>query len=284
MSLYDTLGVKNNASESEIKKAFRKLSMQYHPDKPTGDADKYKNISNAYDILSDSSKRQQYDHEQQFGSHGFDESNIFNMMFGGGRGFEHVFSSGGPNIRIFRNGKPVFSKPQPIQIVLKLTLKEAYAGTNKRVLINRTISEANSSSHEEEAYYIPIPVGIDNDEIIVLKEKGHVKNSLKGDVNVRIQIQKDTSLTRNGLDLHYKKTISFKESLCGFKFMIDHLDDKKYNINNSPGKIIYPGFTKTIPKLGMRRNTSCGNLIIEFQVDYPVELTKKQIDTIESIL
>lgn len=292
MSLYSTLGVEKNASNIDIKKAFRKLSMQYHPDKSTGDAEKYKEISNAYDILSDSQKRKQYDHEEQFGKghmfggSGINQNDIFNMMFGGGGGggFEHVFMSGGPNVRIFQNGRPVFQKPKPIQQLINITLKEAFTGTNKRVKIRRQVHENNKGILEEEAFYIPIPKGVDNDEIIVLQQKGHVQNNMKGDINIKIHVTNSTPFIRKGMDLLYKKTITFKDSLCGFNFMIDHIDSKKYNINNNAGKIIYPGFKKYVPKLGMERNDSFGQLIIEFQVDYPEELTQEQIETFKSIL
>lgn len=294
MSLYTTLGVNKDASQVDIKRAFRKLSMKYHPDKPTGDADKYKEISNAYDILSDDTKRQQYDHEEQFGKGhghmfgggGFSHGDIFNMMFGGGGGggFEQMFSGGGPNIRIFQNGRPVFSKPPPIQNNIIVSLEEAFTGTNKKVLIHRKIVQGNVKRDEEEAIYIPIPKGVDNDEVIVLQQRGHAHNNMKGDVQIKIVVKNTTAYTRKGMDLVYKKSISFKDSLCGFKFVIDHIDRKKYNINNNPGKIIYPGFTKTIPNLGMERNTSKGNLIIEFNVNYPSELTEKQIEAFKDIL
>lgn len=292
MSLYSTLGVEKNASNIDIKKAFRKLSMKYHPDKPEGDAEKYKKISNAYDILSDSQKRKQYDHEEQFGKGhmfgggGINQNDIFNMMFGGGGGgFEHVFmSGGGPNVRIFQNGRQVFTKPQPIQQTVSVTLQEAFTGTNKRIKIRRQVHDNNKSRLEEEAFYIPIPKGADNDEVIVLQQKGHVQNNMKGDINIKIHVINNTAFIRKGMDLLYKKTITFKDSLCGFNFMIEHIDNKKYNINNNAGKIIYPGFKKYVPKLGIERNDTFGQLIIEFNVDYPEELTEKQIETFKNIL
>ena len=293
MSLYSTLGVDKNASNVDIKKAFRKLSMQYHPDKPNGNSEKYKEISNAYDILSDSQKRKEYDHEEQFGKGhmfgggGINQNDIFNMMFGGGGGggFEHVFmSGGGPNVRIFQNGRPVFTKPQPIQQTINITLQEAFTGTNKRIKIRRQVHENNKGRIEEEAFYIPIPKGVDNDEVIILQQKGHVQHNMKGDINIKIHVTNNTSFIRKGMDLLYKKTISFKDSLCGFSFIIDHIDGKKYNINNIAGKIIYPGFKKYVPQLGIQRNNITGQLIIEFNVDYPEELSQKQIDTFKDIL
>lgn len=295
MSLYSTLGINKDASPLDIKRAFRTLSMEYHPDKSSGDADKYKEISNAYDILSDVKKRQQYDHEEQFGKGhmfggggggGFNHGDIFNMMFGGGGGggFEQMFGGGGPNVRIFQNGRPVFSKPPPIQHIVVVSLEESFTGTNKKILIHRKIMQGNTNRDEEEAFYIPIPKGADNDEVIVLQQRGHIHQNMKGDVQIKIVVKNTSVYTRRGMDLVYKKSISFKDSLCGFKFVIDHIDGKKYNINNNQGKIIYPGFTKTIPNLGMVRNNSNGKLIIEFNVNYPSELTEKQVETFRDIL
>lgn len=299
-SLYDHLGIKKGAKTEDIKKAFRKLSMEYHPDRPNGNEKKYKEINNAYDILSDDEKRKRYDMEQSMegmgmnGRMGGDMGDIFNMMFGGQmRGMpvdiNDIFNGGGgPNIRIFHNGRPVHVRPQkpsPVKKVLVIPLEDAYKGTKKQFEIERWIQRNRMKLNEIENLYVDIPRGIDNNEIIVIKEKGNmIDDTLKGDIKVHIQIKPHPIFKRRGLDLILEKTITFKESICGFKFEMKHIDGKTYSINNLPGKVIYSGFKKTIPNLGMFRDKVVGNLIIEFKVSYPDELTNEQAKEIEKIL
>ena len=83
------------------------------------------------------------------------------------------------------------------------------------------------------------------------------------------------------LNLVYNKKITLKESLCGFSFVINHIDGKTYTINNFNGKIIHPHFKKQIPHMGMKRNASVGSLIIDFDVVFPTSLTEKQNELIK---
>lgn len=127
---YEALGLQTGATEDEVKKAYRKLALRLHPDKPTGDAEKFKKIQAAYDILSDPQKRQNYD---QFGNPdgptggpggfppGFNPNDIFSQMFGGG--------FGGPQ-------GPVRRATHEHEI--KITLEEAYRGTAKNFKIALT--------------------------------------------------------------------------------------------------------------------------------------------------
>lgn len=299
MSLYETLGISETANTDEIKKSFRKLSMQYHPDKPDGDSDKYKAITNAYSILSDTQKRKEYDIQQKMSSFTnteTDDFDIFNMLFGGARmgqgmpfSFETDSMHSSPNIRIFRNGKPMFSniiqKPQPVVVHCMLTLEESYTGTSKHINIKRWIMKNNTKTEEHERYYIDIPNGIDENEIIIIQNKGHVQTDiLKGDVKVIIHIKQHPTFKRHGIDLLYTKKLSFKESLCGFQFTLSHIDGKQYNINNQPGKVIKPGFHKIISNMGFKRNDNTGRLIIEFEIEYPETLSSHVLNTLTTLL
>jgi DnaJ-class molecular chaperone len=85
--------------------------------------------------------------------------------------------------------------------------------------------------------------------------------------------------------LIYKKKITLKEALCGFEFDIEHLNGKKLHLNNKSNRtIITPDTKKTIPNLGMECEGKTGNLIIEFQIDFPINLTEEQINVIGDIL
>jgi DnaJ family protein A protein 2 len=129
---YTILGVSREASETEIKKAYKKLALKWHPDRNKGSKEaeeKFKKISEAYEILSDAQKRQQYD---QFGKDGLkghqfaSSENLFNMFFGD-RGFSSFFSSGPRQPR----------KMPDVSYTLSISLKEAYEGLQKKLRIQR---------------------------------------------------------------------------------------------------------------------------------------------------
>ena len=105
-----------------------------------------------------------------------------------------------------------------------------------------------------------------------------------------INVTNDTDFVRDGLNLIYKKKITLKEALVGFKFDIKHVSGKTYCINNNNGKIITPQYTKVIRNMGMRRERQhpappmVGNLMIIFDVVFPDELTEEQMKTISECL
>jgi DnaJ-class molecular chaperone len=330
-SHYDVLGVPKTASEAELKKAYRVLSLKYHPDRnSTSDAaDKIRQINEAYEILSDSSKRRQYDAEQSgrgflSGFHpgmgmpfshmqSFDEMDdihdIFKMFFGGvhggvpgGGGFPGVVPGGGfpgggggfPGIRIFHSGGPpggpIFhqhiQKPPPITKSVEITIEQAYYGCTLPLLIERWSMMGDLRVQEEETIYITIPQGVDDNEMIALKDKGNsINETCKGDVKIGIHVVNETAFKRNGLDLIYKKSILLRDSLCGFSFEFKHLNGKTLNLNNKMNPtIVKPNYKKTVAGLGMIRDGVYGNLVIEFDVEFPDSLSKEQIEAIGNIL
>lgn len=307
MELYKELGLSENATKEEIKKAYRKLSLKYHPDKATGDVEKFKRINEAYSVLSDPEKRKKYEFEKRMkqGGRGMRGGHpnmgqgippeVFNMMFNnkGNHPFANFMgmnmSNMGPNVRIFQNGREVthdMRKPAPINMHINLTIEEAFYGLKKDIIVERWIQEENNMKKvEKETIYIDIPKGIDNGEIIILENKGNVlENDKRGDVKVHIKIENNSKFVRRGLDLVYQKKLTFKESICGFSFELNHLDGNTYNINNNNGKVIYPNFKKIIPEMGMERDGKKGSVIILFDVEYPETLSSKQIEQLNQIL
>ena len=303
---YDILGVSKDASELDIKKAYRKLSLEFHPDRnPDPDMkikfqEKFQEISEAYETLSDPNKKQEYDHQQlyggarqnPFGGHGgfgnmnefTDMNDIFNMMFSGGMG-PMGMGGGMPNVRIFHNGIPVITKPNPIQQEFCITLEEAYHGiTSFKVSFER-----NRNGHlEKDMIQLNIPRGINNGETLVLKDMGHViQDRIKGDLHLKIVVQNHSIFERNGLDLHLKKQLTLKEALCGFTIEIPHLNGKKLRISHSTSTshVIKPNDHRTIPDYGMIRDGhSTGNLIIIFEIIFPEKITESQIKILNDIL
>ena len=302
MDYYNILGVDKKSTPDQIKKAYRKLSLQYHPDKKTGNAEKFKQINEAYQMLGDEDKKRMYDQQQEnpFGGGDFfgggrnpmvnqmNPDNLFKMFFGQG---QHPFHGGMdiPNVQMFRNGMPVdmskFHKPPPIIKTVVIDLKSAYTGINIPIEIERWVLINNTKQFEKEKLYIPIPAGIDENEIIIMKGKGNYKNeTLKGDIKIFIKITNNTDLERDGLNLIYKKNLTLRESLLGFTFTINHISGKTFNLVNDPGKVITPGFKKVASGMGMKRENVTGDLIIYFNVIFPKKISEEQVEKLKNIL
>ena len=183
------------------------------------------------------------------------------------------------------NLNQAFQKPTPIIKTIEITIDEAYAGCTKHMEIERVIKDGNTNKTEKETIYVTIPKGIDENEIIVVREKGNMlSDDNKGDIKIFIKIINNSGLIREGLNLIYNKTLSLKESLCGFNFDLPYLNGKTFKINNTSGTIVSPGYKKVIPSLGLERDGHKGNLIIIFSVCYPEKLTSDQIEILENIL
>ena len=310
-NLYETLGLTDTANQEEIKKAYRKLSLQYHPDRNNNSPEstlKFQNINSAYEIIGDEDKRRQYDmqHKMPFGNNGipsffknassssttneFDPSDILNFISSNFFNTS-VSSSNGQNVKFggnmfnMDNIKQRLTKPTPIIKTETITLSKAFSGYNMPIEITRWIIENEIKREETETIYIPIPCGVDNNEIIILREKGNIlSENNKGDIKVFIKIHNDTDFTRNGLDLILNKTIGLKEALCGFVFDMNYLDGRTFKINNNSGNIITNNYNKILQGMGMKRDEHTGNLIINFNVTFPEKLTIEQINSLKQIL
>lgn len=298
---YQTLGVSENASESEIKKAYRGLSLKYHPDKNNSAEAQTKmhQINDAYSVLGDKEKKTQYDNQRKFqgGGGGIPSHNI-NKEFGDINNIFHTFfnQSGMPrgppgnfqtNMHVFRNGRPVNVNMRPNNIVktVHITLNQSYQGLSLPIEIDRSVIRNNEKESEKETIYVELPPGIDSNERITLKGKGNVMNELVSDVVLNIQLQKHELFERKGMDLVCNREISLKEALCGTVVELQHLNGKKLTLNtkNNP-YIIHPGYRHTAREYGMVRNNLRGNLFITFTIKFPSSLNEEQRGILEKTL
>jgi DnaJ family protein A protein 2 len=137
---------------------------------------------------------------------------------------------------------------------------------------------------ETETIYLTVPKGIDEGEIIILRDKGNVaRDDCRGDIKVFIKIENDTEFKRNGLDLVIEKTITVKEALCGFSFDLKYITGKTYTITNNSGNIISHGYRKVIPNMGFTREQHVGNLIIMFDVKFPEKISDEAMEQLKKI-
>ena len=214
-SHYETLGVDTKANKDEIKKAYRQLSMKYHPDKNGGSVEKSQELNEAYEILKDDETRMQYDQQQQGSPFPFpfhaghsDLDDILGALFGGSMngvhvkmnmggmnmggmhmggmnmGTMHMGGEGFPGIRIFhQTSMPShhqhsfqISKPEPITKMIQIDLSQIMEDFTISVEIEKWTLENGNKLHSFESLQVQIPQGVENNEVITLPEKGNVIN------------------------------------------------------------------------------------------------------------
>ncbi|EAK0948502.1 DnaJ C-terminal domain-containing protein [Campylobacter lari] len=234
-SLYETLGVSQNASADEIKKAYRKLARQYHPDinKEAGAEEKFKEINAAYEILSDEKKRAQYDKygDSMFGGQSFhdfsrnaggaDINDILNNIFGGGfGGFGRGFSSSN-NFRSGFGGFGGFEEDLDLQASVKIPFEKGILGGEHTININN------------EQVKIKIPHGIKDGEKLRIRGKGKSFQGQKGDLILKVEFEKSDEYEREDDDLYKKVEISLKTALFGDKISV-HTPRKEVKITIPP--------------------------------------------------
>ena len=302
---YNILGVDENSTKDEIKKAYRGLQLKWHPDKNPGSDESKKmseTINEAYETLGDESKREEYDRNRKNpnpfmrmnstsgGGMEVPMDDIFNMFFGGGMNpFGMPGMPPGARVHIF-NGSPMgfqqaMSKPVPIMKTINITMSQVLSGANVPLEIERWIVENGIKVFENETIYVTIPQGIDENEMIILRDKGNVLNeNVKGDVKVVVKISNTTEFKRYGLDLVIEKNITLKEALCGFTFELNYINGKSYTLNNNKGNIIPPEYKKIYPNMGLTRGEHKGNMIIHFHIEFPDKLTDEQITSLATVL
>tara|TARA_B110000858_G_C17807305_1_gene478770 strand:- start:5227 stop:6147 length:921 start_codon:yes stop_codon:yes gene_type:complete len=292
---YKTLDVASNDDASVIKKAYRKLSMKHHPDRG-GNGEIFKDVNDAYQVLGDPEKRRVYDMQRNNpfggmrGMGGINpmdamgmQDDILKMFFGGDN---MPFNMGNARMHVFHNGRQMnfngIQKPTPIIKTINITLDQAFTGIDYPLELERWCQEGNMKKVEKEKIYITIRSGIDDNEIIIIRNKGNIINeNLKGDIKIFVKITNNTSFKRQGLDLFFTQKITLKDALTGFTFELKHLSGKTYVINNSDGKIIQPGYKKVIPNMGMIRTRAHpapplkGRLVILFEICFPQNITEE---------
>ena len=278
---FNILNVTRDATLNDIKKAYRLLSIKHHPDKNgNSSSELFNKINDAYSILIrnyDSIKlceKKQVNDLVNSNTNSYTNSNTNNNT----NSCTNSSTNSSTNTMIY---KYTNSSYEDIIINLTLNYNEAYNGCNKPIVVERKTIVNNVIGHEKETLYVQIPKGIDNNEIITLVNKGnsYVNNGVShSNVKIIILLKPHEFFERNGLDILYTKSISLKDALIGFSFMLNHINNKSYNISCS--EIIHFNYEKIINNMGFVRDAFVGNLIIKFNILFPTSLsldTKKQL-------
>ena len=320
---YEILGVDKTASEEEIKKAYKKKALLFHPDRNTDKTDdeknklseQFKKLSEAFEILSDKEKRKTYD---KFGIDGLKNNgfqgfhnaeDIFSSVFGqfggmgggmggmpggfqfhshggmGGMGFEEDHHD--PFSRFQQRQQP---KPKPKVHPIGVSLIDLYNGCTKKFNITRSIIDASGSRMDTK---VPIQIDIkpgwkDGTKLTFHGKGDEVRPNVFQDIQFVIKQQPHDEFERVDNDLKTKVRLSLKQSLCGFEHIITAINGKKLKISTVDNTMVmHSGQTVRYSGYGMpisKRVGQFGDLIVEFFVDIPTHLTKEQRDQLAMIL
>jgi len=299
---YQILGVVNRASEEEIKRAYRKLTLKFHPDKTQNNPEAtaiFLNIQSAFQILSDPTKKKDHDkhlyHECNENEYDAEESvMVVRDNSESNRTTDEILSKlvkvlSHPN-RKKNNQKDnqMISKPSPIVKTITVSMNTVWTGGQEPIVIKRWVVNPKTGikTTEKVTLYVLVHEGVDDNELIWLRDEGHVvSETCKGDVKVFVKIENNTDFKREGLDLYLDKTLSLKEALCGFQFAFSFLDGRNYLIQNVEGNVVSPGWVKTIKGMGLGRmgGATKGNLHIRFHVLFPSSLSLSSVGWLRKV-
>ena len=287
---YKVLGVSKDVDDAALKKAYRKLARQFHPDSNPGDAKaeaRFKEISEAYSVLSDKEQRAEYDQIRAMGaggarftsggggSQGFED--VFGGMFGGGRGgnFGYQQSGGGQNFEdifgMFGGGAP--RGPQPgrdIQATTTLDFETAVQG--------KTVTLQAPSG----AVKVKIPAGVSDGQKIKVRGKGDPSpnGGPNGDIILTVSVRKHPVFERDGQNLRLKLPVTFTEAALGATVEVPTLGGPAVKLKVQPGTP--SGRVLRVKGRGVKSSKGTGDLLAEVQVVVPKHLSDEAREALEA--
>ena len=303
---YSILGVPKNATEQELKKAYRKLAMKWHPDKNKDNQAeaqaKFQEISEAYDVLSDPEKRKTYD---QFGEEGlkggggynfnFSSANdLFSHLFGGMGGmggmggfdfgdmggdpfgFGGFGGMGGMGGRRQRRAQP----PPPMEVNVNCTLEQLFTGCTKKLKITRNINGRDDAK----VFEIEVKPGWKAGTKLTYEGEGDQSPGMPAqDIKFIIQEKPHDIYKREGDNLVLDEIVSLRDALCGFKITRPGIDGKPVVLEVND--VLGPNQDRRVSGAGMPKKTGGrGDVIFHLHIAFPSDLNESQKEILRKIL
>lgn len=322
---YDLLQVPRSADEAQIKRAYRKIALKYHPDKVQGSeqekkeaAQKFADISHAYEVLTDAKKREIYDR--------YGEEGLKQMGGGGGGGhnaqdiFSQFFGGFGFNFGFGGEQEEQTPKGDSVLLDLEVTLRDLYLGAHYQVVRDKNVIKSAAGMRkcncrqkvvtrqigpgmfqqytqqeceecpnvqlvrEAETLAVHVDAGMADGQQITFFEEGEpMIDGEAGDLVLTLRTQPHPVFARHGNDLHMTATVTLVEALVGFQREVEHLDGHKVQIGTAG--VTRPGEVRRLEGEGMpvfERSTK-GNLYVTFSVAFPASVSESQAAQLRSL-
>lgn len=262
MNYYDVLGVPEHATQDEIKKAYRKLALQYHPDRNSGHDDKFKEVAQAYETLGNESSRQAYDAKRR---DPFSDPNFY-KTWDNSSNFSDIFE------QMFGNRRNPNAKGPDVRVQMVLSFEESYRGCRKTIDLGAG------------EFVVNIPAGVLNGSALRVAGQGqnnpYNHQAPRGDVIINVQVQADSHFVVNGTDIWIDIFLNWWDIIIGCDYTVAHPDGLlsiKIPEGTKPGKIL------RIKDKGMPTRTGQkGALMCKINALYP-NLNEDQIKLVKEI-
>ncbi len=268
---YAILGVDKKADAATIKRTYRALARELHPDKTKGDKkleDRYKEVSEAYEILSDDKKRAEYDQAREMFQSG--------AFRGGGPQFSGDFSD------LFGNGGDIFSslfggrrgprKGQDIQTEVSISFRDALFGKE----VDLRLSGQGNAPH---TITVRIPAGVSDGAKVRVKGRGAPGEAGPGDLYVLVNVIPHPVFTRKGENLHITVPVSFAEAALGADISVPTIEGDEVKVRINPGT--QNGKTLRIKGRGVKKGVNAGDLMATIEVQVPQRVDGKAKKALE---
>ena len=275
---YAILGVGKNASNDEIKKKYRTLARELHPDKTKGDIaveEKFKAVSEAYDILSDSKKRAEYDEARSLFERGGFRAPQGGQNFQGGD-FGDIFGGGNPQdifSTLFGGGaRRGPRKGQDLQTESTINFKEAAFGTTLELRLSTDGGPAQSITAR-------VPAGINDGAKIRVRGKGSPGEAGPGDLFILLHVKPHAIFSRKGENILLTLPVTFTEAALGADIKVPTLKGEEVTVRIAPGTP--NGRTLRVKGRGITKGSTTGDLLVTIEVQVPQNVDGKALDALK---
>jgi curved DNA-binding protein len=277
MTYYELLGVGDKATAEEIKRAYRKLASQHHPDKG-GDKTRFQEIQAAYDTLSDTTRRQQYDMQRNGFGDGLGGVH-FNWHSGGAPDINELFRNFGFNGDPFNPVRQRERRNKDLRIEIPVNLVDTLQDQTKTVSVQTTNGQRNTME-------VNIPRGVTSGTQIKYTGLGDnlFDTIARGDLYVQFSVRVPESFVVHNLDIHTRVVVNCLTAIVGGIVKITGIDGTEFELTIPPG--VQPGtkFRLTNNGLYQMNSSERGHLYIELAVSVPKDLSTEQVEIIKNLI